>query len=92
MGRPEIHHGDLFGWSNGRVVLLVNREETSWIVARGWCRGDRLGDVRRWRFDSELRATGQLRRLVEEATGDPPAAAFAAEELTGWLVSRSRTA
>lgn len=80
---------DLFGWSDGRVLIFVDHVEHVWVVARGWRRGDRLSDVRRWTFDSERRATGQLRRLVEEATGDTAAAAAASSDLAAWFATRS---
>ena len=83
---------DLFAWTDDRVVLFLDRTDDAWIVARGWRRGDRLTDVRRWTFASDLRATGQIRRLVAEATGDPADADRIAAELTEWLATRSPTA
>jgi len=90
MGGRDTHQSELFGWSNNRNVLFVDHEGPSWIVARGWSNDDRLVDIRRWRFDSERRAAGQFRRLVEEATGDPAAAVVAMERLTEWFALRSR--
>jgi hypothetical protein len=89
MDAPAPQSDELFAWTDGRVVLFVNHADAAWIVARGWRRGDRLTDVRRWTFDSERRATGQVRRLVGEATGDPFAADATAAEFTGWLATRS---
>lgn len=77
-------HG-LFRWSNGRVVLFVERDGAAWVVARGWQEGDSLSDIRRWRFDDPRRAIGQIRRLVREATGDIALADAEAERLRAWL-------
>jgi len=92
MDAPAQQPDELFAWTDGRVVLFVDHTDAALIVARGWRRGDRLTDVRRWSFDSERRATGQVRRLVGEATGDPFAADATAGEFTGWLATRSQLA
>lgn len=77
-------HG-LFRWSNGRVVIFVERVGAEWVVARGWQEGDRLGNVRRWRFDDPRRVVGQIRRLVRDATGDPALADAQANRVADWL-------
>jgi hypothetical protein len=77
-------HG-LFRWSNGRVVLFVERDGAGWVVARGWQEGDSLVDVRRWRFDDARRVVGQIRRLVRDATADPALADAEAERVQSWL-------
>jgi len=89
MHTPASQSDELFAWTDGRVVLFVDHSEAVWIVARGWRRGDRMTDVRRWTFESERRATGQIRRLVGEATGDPFAADAAAGEFAEWVATRS---
>lgn len=76
---------ELFTWSNGQIVLIVEREENGWIVARGWRNGDRLDHVRRWSFVTSRRVVGQVRRLVREASGDPAAADAAADDLVRWF-------
>jgi hypothetical protein len=81
---------ELFAWSDGRIVLLVERNEDCWIIARSWLQGDRMTDVRRWRFDCERRLVGQMRRLVGErfsAGADDTAAALA-----DWLTAPVRVA
>ncbi len=75
----------LYRWSNGTIVIFAEREGTAWAISRGWRTGDRLDDVRRWRFESERRLVGQLRRLVREATGDFLAANAAVSELEVWI-------
>lgn len=77
----------IFGWSNGRIVLLIDRDEHTWVVARGWRQGDALVDVRRWHFDSDRRAIGQIRRLVREATDQPDEADEVANRASAWLAA-----
>jgi hypothetical protein len=85
MDETRIHQTELFAWSDGRIVLFVDRGEAGPVVARGWLRDDCLSDVRRWRFDSDRRAVGQIRRLVEESTGNPLSAAAIAGQLVEWF-------
>jgi hypothetical protein len=78
-------HGDLFSWGDRSVVLFVEGFEQTWTLSRGWRSGDRLIDIRRWRFDSPRRVVGQMRRLVFEATDDRQTADKIAEDLKAWL-------
>jgi hypothetical protein len=90
----RIHDSDnsLFCWSNGLVLLLVDRSEDAWVIARGWHEGDGLVDVRRWRFACERRLIGQMRRLVHEATQRPSDGDDVASQFTAWLATASATA
>ena len=80
----------VFAWSGGRVVLLAERAGSSWVVARGWRRGDRLVDIRRWSFATPRLLAGQVRRLVREAAGDHRDADAAASALLAWAERQAR--
>jgi hypothetical protein len=60
----------LFAWRGSGIVLFGERNDDRWILARGWLNADRLEDVRRWSFAQPVAFSGQVRRLVKEATGD----------------------
>ncbi len=79
----------IFAWRGDRVVLLVERAESSWVVARGWRRGDRLVDIRRWSFSSPQLLAGQVRRLVREATGNHRDADATATALLAWAAEQA---
>ena len=83
---------ELFAWSDGRIALLVERNGDSWVIARSWLNGDRMTDVRRWRFECERRLIGQMRRLVRERIEDGHAAEVAAASLAEWLTAPVRVA
>ena len=78
---------DLFAWSGGGIVLLAERAEERWVVARGWRQGDRLSDVRRWSFAHPRAFAGQVRRLACEATGDPTGARDLGDAALAWAES-----
>jgi hypothetical protein len=59
----------LFMWRGSDIVLFGERSEGRWILARAWLQGDRLEYVRRWSFAEPVRFSGQVRRLVMEASG-----------------------
>lgn len=80
----------LFAWRGAGIVLMGERGETTWVLARGWRSGDRLTDVRRWVFDDPTRFVGQVRRLVLEATANSPQAIDAANAAGGWVQLRLR--
>ena len=67
----------LYLWRGGGIVLLGEREDGRWVLARGWLEGDRLEHIRRWSFAQPIPFSGQVRRLVLEASGD---ATFSREE------------
>jgi hypothetical protein len=60
----------LFMWHGAGIVLFGEREGDRWILARAWLCGDALEHVRRWSFAQPLLFSGQVRRLVMEATAD----------------------
>jgi hypothetical protein len=76
---------ELLAWTDGRVVLLVEREDDAWVIARSWKQADRLTDVRRWRFACERCLIGQMRRLVRERIAGDEACNHAALSLAVWL-------
>jgi hypothetical protein len=57
-------------WRGAGIVLIGSREAERWVLARGWLHGDRLEHVRRWTFAKPITFSGQIRRLVMEATSD----------------------
>ena len=57
----------LFVWRAGETVLIGAREADRWVLARGWREGDRLTDVRRWRFVAPELFCRQVGRLVADA-------------------------
>ena len=60
----------LFRWRGNGIVLIGTREDGRWVLARAWLEGDRLQHVRRWSFTQPIRYSGQVRRLIMEATGN----------------------
>ena len=76
--------GTLFAWRGDEVVLFAERTAAAWVLARGWSGGDRLTDVRRWRFGTAAGLAGQVRRLAREATGNRTLAAEAAAAALAW--------
>ena len=83
----------LFAWRGDRIVLLVERVSTGegWIVARGWRSADRLTDIRRWSYAASDRMSGQVRRLVDEASGDAPLARRVSSAVMAWAASNQPT-
>ncbi len=73
-----------FGWRGGGVVLLGDYHDDRWIVSRGWLKADALTDIRRWTFAAPSAFSGQVRRLVLEATGDGPQARLCGAEALAW--------
>ena len=45
-------------------------ENGRYVLARGWIENDRLTHVRRWSFATAEKFSGQVRRLVMEASGN----------------------
>jgi len=78
---------DLFAWGGGGIVLLGERINARWVLARGWRQADRLNDVRRWSFADPRAFAGQVRRLVRDATGDPAAGRQAAAVALAWIAA-----
>ncbi len=82
-------HEAIFAWRGGHVVLLGEQLGASWVVARGWRRGDQLVDIRRWSFSSPRLLAGQIRRLVREATGNHRDGDAAASALLAWAAEQT---
>ena len=62
--------GSLFMWRGNGIVLIGTHEDDRWVLARAWLQGDRLQHVRRWSFTQPIPFSGQVRRLIMEATGN----------------------
>jgi hypothetical protein len=60
----------LFMWRGAGIVLIGERENERWVLARGWLHGDRLENIRRWSFAQPIPFSGQVRRLIMDACGD----------------------
>jgi hypothetical protein len=71
---PTSH---LFLWRGNGIVLMGTLDAGRWILARAWLEGDRLEYVRRWSFAQPIPFSGQVRRLITEASGN---AALARDE------------
>ncbi len=83
--------GPVFAWRDRTVVLLAERADDRWILARGWLSGDRLLHVRRWSFPAAAALAGQVRRLVREATNAPGEAVAASAALLAWAAEQVPT-
>src|SRR5215203_2468467 len=64
---PTTH---LFMWRGNGIVLMGTLDAGRWILARAWLQGDRLEYVRRWSFAQPIPFSGQVRRLITEASGN----------------------
>jgi hypothetical protein len=64
---PTAH---LFMWRGNGIVLMGTLDAGRWILARAWLQGDRLEYVRRWSFAQPIPFSGQVRRLIMEASGN----------------------
>ena len=80
----------LFMWRGFGIVLIGEREGDRWVLARGWLQGDRLEYVRRWSFAQPLGFSGQVRRLVMEASGDPAHAREQGSRALDWAEAISQ--
>ena len=83
----RLADGGLFAWRGGEVVLLAQRSEGRWVVARGWREGDRLAHVRRWSFADPRGLAGQVRRLTLEASGAAAGSARSCGDALAWAAS-----
>jgi hypothetical protein len=79
----------LFTWRGSGIVLFGERNDDRWILARGWLNADRLEDVRRWSFAQPVAFSGQVRRLVKEATGDASHARDESHRALSWAETAS---
>jgi hypothetical protein len=83
---------NLFMWRGSGIVLLGERVDDRWVLARGWLGGDRLEHVRRWSFSQPIPFSGQVRRLVMEACGDFAHARDEGLRALGWAESGLKAA
>ena len=60
----------LFMWRGAGIILIGERDGERWVLARAWLEGDTLVHVRRWNFAQQIPFSGQVRRLVMDATAD----------------------
>ena len=77
----------LFLWRGNGIVLIGEREDGRWILARGWLHGDHLEHVRRWSFAQPIPFSGQVRRLVLEASADFSRARDEGQRALSWTES-----
>jgi hypothetical protein len=61
---------NLFMWRGNGIVLFGTHHEGRWVLARAWLQGDRLEHVRRWSFAQPIPFSGQVRRLITDASGN----------------------
>jgi hypothetical protein len=80
----------LFMWRGSGIVLIGERDNDRWVLARGWLQGDRLEYVRRWSFAQPIPFSGQVRRLVMEASGDFGQARDEGLRALSWTEARSQ--
>lgn len=64
----------LYMWRGAGIVLLGQWHDGRLVLSRGWLSGDRMEYVRRWTFGQTIPFSGQVRRLIMEATDDFAAA------------------
>ena len=79
----------LFRWRGNGIVLIGTRENSRWILARGWLENDRLQHVRRWSFAEPIPYSRQVRRLIMEATGNVVLARDEALHALAWAEAAS---
>jgi hypothetical protein len=80
----------LFLWRGAGIVLCGMQEDERWVLARGWLEGDRLEHVRRWSFAQPIPFSGQVRRLVHDATRDASLAGHEGLRALAWAEAVSR--
>jgi hypothetical protein len=68
---------------------MGEREAGHWVLARAWLRGDRLEHVRRWTFAQPIPFSGQVRRLIMDATSDFPLAREEGLRALAWTETTS---
>ena len=74
----------LFMWRGCGIVLFGEHENERWVLARAWIQGDRLEHVRRWSFAAPIPFSGQVRRLVMDASGDFDRARAEGQRALAW--------
>jgi hypothetical protein len=84
---PINEAGSLYMWRGNGIVLIGQRDEQRWVLARGWMTGDALEHVRRWSFSAPGPFAGQVRRLVAEATGNHVLARDESARALAWVAA-----
>jgi hypothetical protein len=79
----------LFRWRGNGIVLIGTHEGGRWVLARAWLQGDQLQHVRRWSFTQPIPYSGQVRRLIMEATGNFVLARDEAHRALAWAEAAS---
>lgn len=82
----------VFAWRGSGVVVLGDYHDDRWVVSRGWLKADAMTDIRRWTFAAPTAFSGQVRRLVLEATGDGALARDRSAEALAWATAAAGTA
>ena len=77
----------LFLWRGNGIVLIGEHVDERWVLARGWLHGDSLEHVRRWSFAQPIPFSGQVRRLVMEASDDFTSAQDEGQRALTWTES-----
>src|SRR5215213_1225412 len=80
---------NLFMWRGNGIVLIGTHEDGRWVLARAWLQGDHLQHVRRWSFTQPIPYSGQVRRLIMEATGNFVLARDEAHRALAWAEAAS---
>ena len=76
-------------WRGNGIVLIGTHEDGRWVLARAWLQGDQLQHVRRWSFTQPIPYSGQVRRLIMEATGNFVLARDEAHRALAWAEAAS---
>jgi hypothetical protein len=80
----ETARDPLFMWRGAGIVLFGELDNGRWVLARGWLQGDRLEHIRRWSFAEPMRFSGQVRRLIADASGDIADARAQGQRALAW--------
>ena len=79
----------LFMWRGNGIFLIGAYEDDRWVLARAWLQGDQLQHVRRWSFTQPIPYSGQVRRLIMEASGNFVLARDEAHRALAWAEAAS---
>ena len=84
---PTPGLASLFRWQAEDMVLIGERDGDLWVLARAWKVGDRLTDVRRWRFAVADRFCLQVERLMADLGASRDWQNDARAAATVWVVA-----